>query len=93
MSEMKVNRNGDKRWYLNGQKHRTDGPAIELADGGKEWWLNGQRHRIGGPAIEWADGRKSWWLNGRAYSFEEYIAELEKQGLQDKVVDAIFHMV
>jgi hypothetical protein len=27
---------------LNGQQHRTDGPAVEDADGDKEWWLNGQ---------------------------------------------------
>ena len=23
--------------------HRTDGPAIEFADGGKEWWVNGSQ--------------------------------------------------
>jgi hypothetical protein len=28
---------------LNGQLHRTDGPAIEYADGDKSWYLNGQR--------------------------------------------------
>ena len=34
---------GDKVWYLNGKRHRTDGPAIEWADGGKMWFLNGKR--------------------------------------------------
>ena len=35
--------NGDKRWYLNGKLHRTDGPAIELANGNKYWYLNGEQ--------------------------------------------------
>jgi hypothetical protein len=29
-------------WYLNGWRHREDGPAVEWADGSKEWWLSGQ---------------------------------------------------
>ena len=32
---------GTKYWYLNNQYHRTDGPAIELADGDKSWYING----------------------------------------------------
>jgi len=30
-----------KAWYLNGKRHRIDGPAIEYVDGSKEWWVNG----------------------------------------------------
>ena len=37
--------NGTKAWYLNGQLHREDGPAIEDADGYKAWWLNGKRQK------------------------------------------------
>jgi hypothetical protein len=33
--------NGYKAWYLDGQLHHTDGPAIERANGGKEYWLHG----------------------------------------------------
>jgi hypothetical protein len=54
---------GSKMWYLNGQFHRTDGPAVEYADGTKVWYLNGQYHREDGPAIEFADGTKQWYLN------------------------------
>jgi len=32
---------GRKEWYLNGDLHRTDGPAVELPNGAKEWYLNG----------------------------------------------------
>ena len=28
-------------WYLNGKRHREDGPANEWADGTKSWWVNG----------------------------------------------------
>ena len=42
---------GNKHWYLNGRRHRTDGPAIELVTGAKEWWVNGMLHRI-----EYVDG-------------------------------------
>ena len=35
----KLHKNGDKTWKNSaGQYHRTDGPAIEDADGTKEWW-------------------------------------------------------
>ena len=31
---------GHKEWYLNGELHRIDGPAVEWADGTKYWCLN-----------------------------------------------------
>ena len=53
-------------WYnLEGKLHRTDGPAIEYANGDKYWYINGQRHRDNGPAVEYANGDKSWWINGK----------------------------
>ena len=56
-----------KKWYLNGQLHREDGPAIEYADGSKEWYLNGRYHRVDGPAIEWTSGNKFWIINGELH--------------------------
>ena len=38
----KIDKYGTKRWYLNGKKHRTDGPAVEYSDGTKYWWLNNE---------------------------------------------------
>jgi hypothetical protein len=55
--------NGQKEWYLNGKRHREDGPAIIRPRGTKSWYLNGKRHRIDGPAIEYPDGSKVWWIN------------------------------
>ena len=63
--KVKVSANGTKEWYLNGKRHREDGPAIEYASGDKYWFLNGKRHREDGPAIELANGNKRWFLNGK----------------------------
>jgi hypothetical protein len=57
-----IDKDGTKSWWLNGERHRVDGPAMEDNDGSKEWWLNGELHRVDGPAIEWHDGTKSWFL-------------------------------
>jgi len=76
--------NGYKEWWVNGQRHRTDGPAIEFADGSKVWYLNGKRHREDGPAVERADGYKAWFLNGKEYTKEEYYKRLYKKGLISK---------
>ena len=40
----KLHENGDKTWKNPaGQYHRTDGPAIERADGTKEWWFKDKK--------------------------------------------------
>ena len=64
--------NGDKEWWLNGERHREDGPATEWANGNKFWYLNGNLHREEGPAVEWVDGDKSWWLKGKKVTEEEH---------------------
>ena len=56
--------NGTKEWYLHGNFHREDGPAIEGANGTKQWYLHGERHREDGPTVELADGDKFWHLDG-----------------------------
>ena len=59
--------NGGKDWYLNGNRHREDGPAVEYADGSKFWFINGKLHREDGPACEYADGIKRWYLNNKLH--------------------------
>jgi hypothetical protein len=41
-SECKISTNGDKYWYLNGNCHRVDGPAIEYANGETRYSINGK---------------------------------------------------
>ena len=60
-SELKVNSNGDKFWYLNSYLHREDGPAVEYKNGNKYWYLNDKLHRIDGPAVEYVSGNKHWY--------------------------------
>ena len=62
--ECKTFPDGRKEWWLNGKRHREDGPAVERPDGTKVWYLNGKLHREDGPAYESPDGAKYWWLNG-----------------------------
>ena len=62
----KIDPDGSKHWYLNGLRHREDGPAIEYTDGTKYWYLNGKRHREDGPAIDHPDG-KYWYLNDESH--------------------------
>ena len=61
---VRIYSNGDKSWWLNGKRHRKDGPAVEYANGDKYWYLDGLRHREDRPAVEKADGYKSWYLDG-----------------------------
>jgi hypothetical protein len=37
---MIIDADGDKRWLVNGKRHRTDGPAIEWSDGILWWCLD-----------------------------------------------------
>lgn len=62
--KVRVNPNGTKQWFLNGERHRKNGPAIEHANGTKQWWLNGKLHREDGPAIIYANGISLWYKHG-----------------------------
>ena len=66
-AEVKIRIDGSQFWYLNGQLHRTDGPAEIWPGGAQFWWLNGQRHRTDGPAVLWTDGTQRWYLNGQLH--------------------------
>ncbi len=37
---------GDREWYCNDKRHRTDGPAIERASGDREWWYHGEEYTL-----------------------------------------------
>jgi len=50
--------------------HRTDGPAIEYADGVKSWYIDDKSHRTDGPAIEYTNGDKSWYIDGKRHRID-----------------------
>jgi hypothetical protein len=64
-------KDGDKRWYLNYQLHRTDGPAlinIHTDNRTEEgWYLNGKSHRIDGPSYTSHTGYKEWKVHGKLH--------------------------
>ena len=41
--KVKVFTSGTQHWYLDGQLHREDGPAVICPDGHKEWYLYGDK--------------------------------------------------
>jgi len=51
---------------LEGQFHRTDGPAVTRPNGDKEWWIDGMLHRTNGPAIQGHEG-DYWYQNDKLH--------------------------
>jgi hypothetical protein len=68
--KISIDRFGNKKYYLDKDLHREDGPAIEWADGGKEWWVNGKLHRVDGPAVEYSSTSKAWYLAGKRHRID-----------------------
>jgi len=64
---VKVDDDGNKFWYFDGKRHRTDGPSIEWADGTKFWYFDDKLHRTDEPAIEWVNGSKHWYVDGKRH--------------------------
>ena len=56
-----------KVWFLEGEKHRVDGPAVEHDNVAKMWYMNGKLHRVDGPAVEHADGSRNWYSKGKLH--------------------------
>jgi|JI10StandDraft_1071094.scaffolds.fasta_scaffold31956_8 hypothetical protein len=57
--------NGEEHWFVNGVRHREDGPAIISSNGIKQWYKNGKYHRLDGPAYEGINGARQWFKEGR----------------------------
>jgi hypothetical protein len=59
-----------ERWFLNGQPHREDGPAVifHKAHGTdthyEHWYIHGKLHRDGFPAIVGSNGYEKWFKHG-----------------------------
>lgn len=54
-----------EEWWVEGKRHRSNGPAVKWSDGAEEWWLNGQLHRIDEPAVIENNGTKKWYKSGK----------------------------
>ena len=95
--QMVEDAHGNKKWYLHGEPHREDGPAVELANGFKSWWLHGRLHREDGPAVEYIDGSKEWWLNSMWYesthSWGRAVLSKRNQPHDDAAIDAFLRPI
>jgi hypothetical protein len=58
--------NGDQVWYLHGQHHRLDGPAIERSFM-KCWKIFGKLHRVNLPAVI-ADDYQAYYQNDQLHN-------------------------
>ena len=47
--------------------HRTDGHAIERANGTREWYVDGKLHRSDGPAVEYTNGTNEWYVDDKLH--------------------------
>jgi hypothetical protein len=43
-AKMFTHADGTKVWWLDGRRHRTDGPAIEYTSGHNEWCIDGHTY-------------------------------------------------
>ena len=74
-----------KAWYLNGERHRKDGPAriLYFPSGqirSEYWYSNGYKNRTDGPAEIFYDKTGeiidiSWYLNGEEIYPEDWLKE------------------
>jgi hypothetical protein len=64
LPKLEIDAMGTKRWWVNGQLHRIDGPAIEYSNGDKSYYQYGVLHREDGPAIDW-ESSTEWHYKGK----------------------------
>ena len=69
---------GDQFWYLNGELHRTDGPAVIYPEGDQYWYLNDKVHRTDGPAVIYPNGDQYWYLNDTPLTEKQHAAAVKK---------------
>jgi hypothetical protein len=62
-----TDKDGTRRHYRNGLRHREDGPAAIWLDGTQFWYRNGLRHREDGPTAIYPGGYRAWYLNGHLH--------------------------
>lgn len=85
MINPEIDEYGDKHWYNEqNQLHRTDGPAVEYANGLKSWHQNNKLHRTDGPAIDHPCGSKIWMNNGVYHRLDGPAFEYGIAGVTDR---------
>ena len=73
-----IDKENDKSWYQNGEIHREDGHAVEMANGTRFWYRKGEVHREDGPTVEVNNDVKYWYLNNEYYSEQDWKIAMRK---------------
>jgi hypothetical protein len=64
--------NRTKMWFVNGERHREDGPALTTG-AGEIWYYHGMIHRFDGPAqSHFINGTKRYYIYDVEYTQERY---------------------
>ena len=58
---------GTKIWFVEGEFHRDDGPAVIMSSGVEKWYRHGHLHREGGPAIFRPGHSSRWYIDGELH--------------------------
>ena len=86
--DIRIDKYGNKRHYVNNVLHRENGPAVEYANGCAFWYKNGELHKEDGPACIYASGEKHWYKNGKLHREDgpavEYVNEGKRWWLNNK---------
>ena len=82
-----------KEWYIQGMRHRIDGPAVIRVNGTNEWWQFGKQHRTDGPAIVWGNefdqflatdfNLARWYVRGKRMFSNEQFSKAAKVSKED----------
>lgn len=73
-------------WWVNGERHREDGPALVISNGVKVWYFHDKKHRTDGPAVIREDGSREWWINDQRHRSDGPAIE-NSDGTQEWYVD------
>jgi len=71
-----TNEEGTTIYYLDGEIHRENGPAMIRKDGTVAWVKHGGFHRENGPAVTNSNGTAEYWLNDRHLTEAQWRTEL-----------------
>ena len=94
MFRIVVDEHGTRRYYNKDNiLHRTNGPAVEYADGTKRWLQDGQYHRIDGPAMEYPTGDNRWFINGKELTEAEFNQASKVTMSEQDVFDALKYRI
>jgi len=87
----KTNHNGRKEWWVNGRRHRTDGPAIIYPNGRQDWYIDGRKGRVDGPAVIRTNGSEEWWLNSVLHREGGLPAIIRSNGTKQWYYNGLLH--